>query len=80
MCLCRLNEPSNYWGSVQDVVTRFLKESGCYITEQQSFDDRLVDRFFIRTEFIPQDTDFDAEALPRWRCASTASTLSPWTR
>lgn len=46
-----------------DVVTRFLKESGCYITEQQSFDDRLVDRFFIRTEFIPQDADFDAEAF-----------------
>lgn len=37
-----------------DVVTRFLKESGCYITEQQSFDDTHVKRFFIRTEFTPQ--------------------------
>ncbi|MCK0744333.1 formyltetrahydrofolate deformylase [Chromohalobacter nigrandesensis] len=46
-----------------DVVTRFLKERGCYITEQQSFDDRLGERFFIRTEFRPQASDFDAEAF-----------------
>ncbi|MGM0982050.1 MAG: formyltetrahydrofolate deformylase [Pseudomonadota bacterium] len=46
-----------------DVVTRALKESGCYITEQQSFDDRLAERFFIRTEFTPQDAAFDAEAF-----------------
>ncbi|GAB2717216.1 formyltetrahydrofolate deformylase [Halomonas garicola] len=47
-----------------DVVTRFLKESRCYITEQQSFDDRLSSRFFIRTEFWPEgDADFDADAF-----------------
>ncbi|TDU23617.1 formyltetrahydrofolate deformylase [Chromohalobacter marismortui] len=44
-----------------DVVTRFLKERDCYITEQQSFDDRLGERFFIRTEFRPLASDFDAE-------------------
>lgn len=50
-----------------DVVTRFLKESGCYITEQQSFDDIHAGRFFIRTEFTPQQSPqaptFDAEAF-----------------
>ncbi len=44
-----------------DVVTRFLKESRCYITEQQSFDDSLAEHFFIRTEFRPLDADFDPE-------------------
>ncbi|MBB3190004.1 formyltetrahydrofolate deformylase [Halomonas cerina] len=46
-----------------DVVTRFLKESRCYITEQQSFDDRLSGGFFIRTEFRPEDDGFDADAF-----------------
>ncbi len=46
-----------------DVVTRFLKESRCYITEQHSFDDRLSGRFFIRTEFRPEAQGFDAEAF-----------------
>jgi len=46
-----------------DVVTRFLKESRCYITEQHSFDDRLSGRFFIRTEFKPEAEGFDAEAF-----------------
>ncbi|SDJ31538.1 formyltetrahydrofolate deformylase [Billgrantia gudaonensis] len=46
-----------------DVVTRFLKERRCYITEQHSFDDRHGERFFIRTEFRPQDPDFDAQAF-----------------
>lgn len=46
-----------------DVVTRFLKESRCYITEQQSFDDRHTERFFIRTEFRPMDAEFDAGAF-----------------
>lgn len=44
-----------------DVVTRFLKESRCYITEQQSFDDNIAKRFFIRTEFRPLDSHFDAD-------------------
>ncbi|GGY09221.1 formyltetrahydrofolate deformylase [Litchfieldella qijiaojingensis] len=46
-----------------DVVTRFLKEQRCYITEQHSFDDRLGERFFIRAEFRPLDDDFDGEAF-----------------
>ncbi|WP_336274992.1 formyltetrahydrofolate deformylase [Vreelandella indica] len=46
-----------------DVVTRFLKEQRCYITEQQSFDDRLSGGFFIRTEFRPEQESFDAQAF-----------------
>ncbi|TDR56836.1 formyltetrahydrofolate deformylase [Halomonas ventosae] len=46
-----------------DVVTRFLKERRCYITEQHSFDDRLSGRFFIRTEFRPEAEGFDAEGF-----------------
>ncbi|PAU75275.1 formyltetrahydrofolate deformylase [Halomonas salipaludis] len=46
-----------------DVVTRFLKEQRCYITEQQSFDDRLSERFFIRTAFFPEAAGFDADAF-----------------
>jgi|TARA_A100001518_G_scaffold136_1_gene122 formyltetrahydrofolate deformylase len=46
-----------------DVVTRFLKESRCYITEQHSFDDRQGGGFFIRTEFRPVDEDFNAGAF-----------------
>ncbi|PMR72750.1 formyltetrahydrofolate deformylase [Billgrantia endophytica] len=46
-----------------DVVTRFLKESRCYITEQHSFDDRLGGGFFIRTEFRPEAEGFDAAAF-----------------
>lgn len=34
-----------------DVVTRYLFEQNCYVTEHHSFDDRLVSRFFIRVEF-----------------------------
>ena len=34
-----------------DVVTRFLFEQGCYVTEHHSFDDREDNRFFIRVEF-----------------------------
>ncbi|PXX98576.1 formyltetrahydrofolate deformylase [Halomonas sp. LBP4] len=46
-----------------DVVTRFLKEQRCYITEQHSFDDRLSGGFFIRTEFRPPAPDFEGEAF-----------------
>ena len=38
-----------------DVVTRFLREFGCYITELNSFDDALNQRFFIRTVFRMED-------------------------
>ena len=46
-----------------DVVTRFLKEQRCYITEQQSFDDHLSGHFFIRTEFRPEAQDVEADAF-----------------
>ena len=52
-----------------DVVTRYLREQSCYITELSSFDDRLSGRFFIRAEFRPQteqgvlSEDFDASAF-----------------
>ncbi|EPC00445.1 formyltetrahydrofolate deformylase [Litchfieldella anticariensis FP35 = DSM 16096] len=67
-----MSPPSDTWiiaaqcpsrlGTV-DVVTRFLKEQRCYITEQHSFDDRLGERFFIRAEFRPLDDDFDGEVF-----------------
>ncbi|WP_085721460.1 formyltetrahydrofolate deformylase [Pseudomonas sp. B22(2017)] len=41
-----------------DVVTRYLFEQRCYVTEHHSFDDRLSGRFFIRVEFRQPD-DFD---------------------
>ncbi len=34
-----------------DVITRFLFESGCYVTELNSFDDATEQRFFIRVVF-----------------------------
>ncbi|OLQ69464.1 formyltetrahydrofolate deformylase [Photobacterium proteolyticum] len=40
-----------------DVVTRFLREFGCYITELNSFDDSLNHRFFIRAVFRVEDND-----------------------
>ncbi|RUR35650.1 formyltetrahydrofolate deformylase [Vreelandella populi] len=46
-----------------DVVTRFLKEQHCYITELSSFDDRLGERFFIRAEFRPERETFDEQAF-----------------
>ncbi|TBU71338.1 formyltetrahydrofolate deformylase [Phytopseudomonas daroniae] len=45
-----------------DVVTRYLFEQGCYVTEHHSFDDRLASRFFIRVEFRAQ-ADFDESAF-----------------
>ncbi|MCA4822699.1 formyltetrahydrofolate deformylase [Serratia rhizosphaerae] len=45
-----------------DAVTGFLRENGCYITEQNSFDDRESGRFFIRTEFRPP-SGFDSQAF-----------------
>ena len=38
-----------------DVVTRYLFEQRCYVTEHHSFDDRLAQRFFIRVEFRAGD-------------------------
>ena len=46
-----------------DVVTSFLKEQRCYITELSSFDDRLTEGFFIRAEFRPLENDFSVEAF-----------------
>lgn len=44
-----------------DVVTRFMAESGNYVEEIHSFDDREANRFFIRVEFFPPSADFTAE-------------------
>lgn len=43
-----------------NVVTRFLNENGCYITDLHSFDDKQAKRFFIRAQFQPQNEAFDA--------------------
>lgn len=48
-----------------DVVTGFLKQYGCYITEQHSFDDKISQRFCIRTEFQPQHSSFDPQEFSR---------------
>ncbi|GHB28428.1 formyltetrahydrofolate deformylase [Salinicola rhizosphaerae] len=42
-----------------DVVTRFLKEQSCYITELHSFDDYRGGQFFIRAAFRPEVADFE---------------------
>lgn len=36
-----------------DVVTRYLREQGCYVVEMQTFDDVVSKHFFIRVEFRP---------------------------
>lgn len=43
-----------------DVVTRYMAESGHYVDEIHSFDDRESGRFFIRIEFLPQKDNFKA--------------------
>lgn len=43
-----------------DVVTRYLREHNCYVTEHQSFDDRASRQFFIRVEFRPEGEALDA--------------------
>jgi len=44
-----------------NVVTQFMAESGNYVDEIHSFDDRENRRFFIRVEFHPQSENFTAE-------------------
>ncbi len=44
-----------------DVVTRFMAESGNYINEIHSFDDRVQKQFFLRIEFTPYDDSFSVE-------------------
>lgn len=46
-----------------DVVTRFLREENCYITELNSFDDRDSQGFVIRVEFRPEIGGFDSDAF-----------------
>ncbi|ALM54744.1 formyltetrahydrofolate deformylase [Halomonas huangheensis] len=54
-----------------DVVTRYLRERNCYVTEHQSFDDRASQQFFIRVEFRPEGDEaldiasFEAGFAPR---------------
>jgi len=55
-----------------DVVTRFLKEQACYITELHSFDDYRGGRFFIRAAFRPEAVGF-SEAEFRERFAPRAA-------
>ncbi|WP_095532924.1 formyltetrahydrofolate deformylase [Vibrio palustris] len=44
-----------------DVVTRFMAESGNYVDEIHSFDDRVQRQFFLRIEFTPNDSEFSVE-------------------
>ncbi|SJN52793.1 Formyltetrahydrofolate deformylase [Vibrio ruber DSM 16370] len=44
-----------------DVVTRFMAESANYINEIHSFDDRVLNQFFLRIEFTPEDEHFSPE-------------------
>lgn len=46
-----------------DVVTRFLREENCYITELNSFDDKESLGFVIRVEFRPEQSGFDADVF-----------------
>nr|WP_306763097.1 formyltetrahydrofolate deformylase [Oceanimonas pelagia] len=47
-----------------DVVTRYLREQGCYVVEMQTFDDVLSRHFFIRAEFRPPaEQPFDEAAF-----------------
>lgn len=46
-----------------DVVTRYMAQAGNYVDEIHSFDDRESGRFFIRIEFLPQDTGFNADVF-----------------
>ena len=56
-----------------DVVTRYLFEQRCYVTEHHSFDDRLAQRFFIRVEFRAGD-GFDEASF---RAAPTPGSSPP---
>ncbi len=44
-----------------DVVTRYMAESGNYINEIHSFDDRVQEQFFLRIEFTPENEDFSID-------------------
>jgi len=49
-----------------DVVTRFLREENCYITELNSFDDREGQGFVIRVEFRPEGAFDSASFVSRF--------------
>ncbi|WCN13018.1 formyltetrahydrofolate deformylase [Marinomonas mediterranea] len=46
-----------------DVVTRYMAESGNYVSEIHSFDDYESDQFFIRIEFIPNGDAFSEDVF-----------------
>ncbi|ATG73405.1 formyltetrahydrofolate deformylase [Zobellella denitrificans] len=47
-----------------DVVTRYLREQGCYVVEMQTFDDVISEHFFIRVEFRPpREPAFDEDGF-----------------
>ncbi|SEI58801.1 formyltetrahydrofolate deformylase [Pseudomonas linyingensis] len=64
-----------------DVITRFLCEQGCYVTEHHSFDDRQACRFFIRAEFRAPagftEADFRAELARRVAPFAMETELTP---
>ncbi|AVH34282.1 formyltetrahydrofolate deformylase [Vibrio fluvialis] len=63
-----------------DVVTRYLAQSGHYIEEIQSFDDRASGQFFIRIEFLPaQDAEFDPQQFDVGFSARAADFSMQWT-
>ena len=49
-----------------DVVTRYLFEQRCYVTEHHSFDDRLAQRFFIRVGSAPATASTKPPSAPDW--------------
>jgi formyltetrahydrofolate deformylase len=46
-----------------DVVTGFMAQTRNYVAEIHSFDDREAERFFIRVEFQPEDSNFSEESF-----------------
>jgi formyltetrahydrofolate deformylase len=59
-----------------DVVTRYLFEQRCYVTEHHSFDDRLSGRFFIRVEFRSPTVSTKQASAPAWPSAAKPSAWS----
>ncbi|WP_116473892.1 formyltetrahydrofolate deformylase [Zobellella maritima] len=62
-----------------DVVTRYLREQGCYVADMQTFDDARAGQFFIRAEFRrPQEQPFDEEAFRAGFAARAADFDMEW--
>ncbi|WP_116472719.1 formyltetrahydrofolate deformylase [Zobellella maritima] len=59
-----------------DVVTRYLREQGCYVVEMQTFDDVVSKHFFIRVEFRPPGEQTFDESSFRSGFESRAGTFA----